>query len=210
MSKQRFKKAEFAAWVGIVGNLILAALKAVVGYISGSKALIADAAHSASDVAGSFAVLIGLKAAKKPPDEDHPYGHGKAEPIAAIIVSILLILVGIEIGIRSAQTMYDGVETAPHWYAIVMVLVSILIKEVLFQYKYRLGKKLNSQALLANAWEHRSDAYSSLAALVGIGGALLGGYMGQYLALLPRSSGGNHRVVIRDPYGLSLGDGGDP
>ena len=179
MSKQRFKKAEFAAWVGIVGNLILAALKAVVGYISGSKALIADAAHSASDVAGSFAVLIGLKAAKKPPDEDHPYGHGKAEPIAAIIVSILLILVGIEIGIRSAQTMYDGVETAPHWYAIVMVLVSILIKEVLFQYKYRLGKKLNSQALLANAWEHRSDAYSSLAALVGIGGALLGGYLGQ-------------------------------
>src|SRR5690625_290963 len=94
MFNQRFKQAEWAAWLGIVGNIILATLKWVVGVLSNSKALIADAAHSASDVAGSFAVLIGLKAAQKPPDEDHPYGHGKAEPIAAIIVSILLIVVG--------------------------------------------------------------------------------------------------------------------
>lgn len=179
MSKQRFKQAEFAAWIGIVGNIALAAMKATVGLFSGSKALIADAAHSASDVAGSFAVLVGLKAAKKPPDKDHPYGHGKAEPIAAIIVSILLILVGIEIGISSAETIYSGVETPPEWYAIIAIVVAIVAKEAMFQYKYRLGKKLSSQALIANAWDHRSDVYSSVAALIGVGGAVLGGMLEQ-------------------------------
>ncbi len=175
--QQRFKQAEFAAWIGIVGNIILAVFKWIVGYMAGSKALIADAAHSASDVAGSFAVLVGLKAAKRPPDSDHPYGHGKAESIAAIIVSVLLILVGIEIGLSAAKSIYNGVEEAPKWFALVAVGISIVIKELMFQYKYRLGKRLNSQALIANAWEHRSDVYSSIAALIGVGGAYLGGYL---------------------------------
>lgn len=174
MFNQRFKQAEWAAWLGIVGNIILATLKWVVGVLSNSKALIADAAHSASDVAGSFAVLIGLKAAQKPPDEDHPYGHGKAEPIAAIIVSILLIVVGFEIGLSAIQSMFAGELTGPKWYALIVVAISIVSKEAMFQYKYRLGKKLASQALIANAWEHRSDVYSSIAALFGVGGAVLG------------------------------------
>ncbi len=176
MSEQRFIKAKTAAWIGIVGNVALALMKGVVGFASGSKALIADAAHSASDVAGSFVVLVGLKAAQLPPDKDHPYGHGKAESIAAIVVSVLLVVVGVEIGISSIKNMYYGVHQAPAWYALIAIVVSILAKEAMFQYKYRLGKKLSSQALIANAWEHRSDVYSSLAALIGVGGAVIGSY----------------------------------
>ncbi len=174
MSDERFKKAEFAAWVGIIGNLVLAIVKGVIGYVAHSKALIADAVHSASDVIGSIAVLIGLRAAQKPPDKDHPYGHGKAESIAAIIVSIILFIVGLEVGYKSFQTMLDPLE-APGLIAVYAAFISMLVKEGMFQYKYRLGKKLNSQALIANAWEHRSDVYSSLAAVVGIGGAVIGG-----------------------------------
>lgn len=179
MTGQRFAKAEFAAWIGIVGNIVLAGVKGFVGWFSGSKALIADAVHSASDVVGSAAVLIGLKAAKKPPDEDHPYGHGKAESVAAIIVAMLLLLVGFEVGLSAAKSIYYGVEEpgGNYSWALWVVILSIVAKEAMFQYKYRLGKKLSSQALIANAWEHRSDVYSSIAALVGIGGALLGVYI---------------------------------
>jgi len=176
MKEERFQKAEFAAWLGIIGNIALAAMKWIIGIIANSKALMADAAHSASDVVGSFAVLIGLRAAQKPPDEDHPYGHGKAESISAIIVSILLFIVGLEVGYSSLKSFFQPI-IAPGMIAIYAALGSMLVKEMLFRYKYNLGKKLNSQALIANAWEHRSDVYSSFAALVGIAGAILGGWM---------------------------------
>jgi cation diffusion facilitator family transporter len=190
MNEQRYQKAKFAAWVGIVGNLLLAGLKGYVGVISKSQALIADAVHSASDVVGSFAVLLGLRGAKKPPDKDHPYGHGKAESIAAIIVSILLILVGLELAITAVKAIYNGVTEPPLWYAWVVIAFSIVIKEMMFRYKFKLGKKLNSQALIANAWEHRSDVYSSIAALVGVVGALIGGrFQLEYLYLLDPLAG---------------------
>ncbi|MDQ0339528.1 cation diffusion facilitator family transporter [Caldalkalibacillus uzonensis] len=176
-TNQRFQQAEFAAWVGILGNLLLAVLKVVVGTIGNSRALVADAVHSASDVIGSVAVLIGLKAAKLPPDRDHPYGHGKAESIAAIIVAVILFLVGLQIGYGSFQALFEPI-VSPSVIAVFVALFSILVKELMFQYKYRLGKKLNSDALITNAWEHRSDVFSSVAALIGIGGAVLGGYVG--------------------------------
>ncbi|MCA0992800.1 MULTISPECIES: cation diffusion facilitator family transporter [Guptibacillus] len=171
--EERFRKAEIAAIVGILGNIILAVLKGVIGSISNSRALIADAAHSASDVAGSFAVFVGLRAAKLPPDKDHPYGHGKAESIAAIIVAVLLLLVGVEIGISSGKAIFNPIE-APGTLALYGALISIIVKEVMFQYKYRLGKKIKSDALIVNAYEHRSDVYSSIAVLIGIAGAILG------------------------------------
>jgi cation diffusion facilitator family transporter len=177
MSDERFRKAEFAAWVGIVGNIVLAILKGGIGFYANSRALIADAAHSASDVLGSIAVLVGLKAAKKPPDEDHPYGHGKAETIAAIIVSILMFLVAFEIGTGSFQALFEPLE-APLSIAIWAVAISIVVKEAMYRYKYNLGKKIGSQALIANALEHRSDVFSSIAALVGIGGAVIGQWLG--------------------------------
>lgn len=173
----RFKKAEFAAMVGVVGNIVLAVLKWLIGIYANSTALVADAVHSASDVAGSLAVYIGLRAAKAPPDEDHPYGHGKAESIAAIIVAVLLLLVGVEIGRSAIESFFKPIE-APKSIAIVAVIVSIIVKEGMFRYKYRLGKQLNSDALIVNAYEHRSDVYSSLAALVGISAAVIGGKLG--------------------------------
>lgn len=177
MADDRLAKAQFGAWVGIIGNLALAGVKLVVGLLAKSQAMIADSVHSASDVVGSVAVLIGIRAAERPPDEDHPYGHGKAESISAIIVSVLLVVVGFEIGISSIKSFFSPVE-APGFLAVWAAIGSMVVKEAMFRYKYNLGKKLNSQSLIANAWEHRSDVYSSFAALVGIGGAILGEWLG--------------------------------
>jgi len=174
---ERFKKAEFAALVGVVGNIVLAILKGWAGVVANSRALVADAVHSASDVAGSLAVYIGLKAAKQPPDEDHPYGHGKAENIAAIIVAVLLLIVGFEIGKSSFAAFFEPID-APKMLAVYVVIISIVVKEAMFRYKYNLGKKIKSDAIIVNAYEHRSDVFSSIAALIGIGGAIFGGYIG--------------------------------
>ncbi|WP_202080182.1 cation diffusion facilitator family transporter [Caldalkalibacillus salinus] len=175
---KRFKQGEIAAWVGIIGNIALAVIKMIVGTIGNSRALVADAVHSASDVVGSLAVLVGLRAAKLPPDDDHPYGHGKAESIAAIVVAVILFVVGVQMAYGSVQMLFEPLTTSPSQIAIYVALLSIILKEAMFQYKYRLGKKIKSDALIVNAWEHRSDVYSSFAALIGIGGAVLGGYIG--------------------------------
>lgn len=190
MAEQRVDQAESGAWIGIAGNLVLAVVKFAAGWMSGSKALIADAANSASDVAGSAAVLIGVKAAKKPPDAEHPYGHGKAESISAIIVSILLILAGFEAGISAVQAIWAGETLIPPWYTLAVVIFAIIVKEGLFRYTFRLGKRLNNQALIANAWDHRSDVYSSLTVLVGVGGSMLGGLWNMpWLAYLDPTAG---------------------
>ncbi|WP_338777335.1 cation diffusion facilitator family transporter [Metabacillus sp. FJAT-52054] len=171
----RFKQVQIAAVTGIAANLLLAVLKGVIGFISGSKALIADAAMSVTDVAGSVVVLFGIRLAKKPPDEDHPYGHGKAESIAAVVVAVLLTLVGFEIGKTSFEAFFKPAK-APSPIAIAAVAAAIVIKEVMFQYNYRLGKRLKSDALIANAYDHRSDVFASLAALIGILGAIAGSW----------------------------------
>ncbi|GAC90841.1 Co/Zn/Cd cation transporter [Anoxybacillus flavithermus NBRC 109594] len=169
----RFRQAQFAAMVGVVGNVVLAVIKGWIGMIANSKALMADAVHSASDVAGSLAVWIGLRAAKQPPDDDHPYGHGKAESIAAIIVAVLLFLVGVEIGTSSFSSFFQPIEP-PKMLAVYAVVLSIVVKEAMFRYKYALGKKIKSDAIIVNAYEHRSDVFSSIAACIGIVAAMLG------------------------------------
>ncbi|GED70982.1 cation transporter [Brevibacillus reuszeri] len=177
MTDERLAKAQFAAWVGIIGNIALAGVKLLIGVIAKSQALIADSIHSASDVIGSVAVLIGLRAAERPPDEDHPYGHGKAESVSAIIVSVLLAVVGFEMGVSSIKSLFIPLE-APGLLAVWAAIGSMIVKEWMYRYKYKLGKKLKSQSLMANALEHRSDVFSSFAALVGIGGAIVGGRLG--------------------------------
>ncbi|WP_216829113.1 cation diffusion facilitator family transporter [Alkalihalobacterium elongatum] len=173
----RYQKVKTGAWVGIIGNIILAIIKGVVGFLSNSRALIADAVHSASDVVGSVAVLIGVRAAKMPPDRDHPYGHGKAESIAAIIVAVLLFIVGVEIAIDAIKAFTEPI-AVPKVIAIYAVIFSIIVKEIMFRYKYHLGKKYRSEALITDAWHHRSDVFSSIAALLGIGGSIIGGAVG--------------------------------
>src|SRR5690625_2283231 len=150
-----------ATWIGIIVNALLTVLKGVGGFLSGSRALLADALHSASDIAGSIVVLFGVKIANKPPDKEHPYGHGKAENIASIIVAFLLIVVGIEISISSSKIFFGEIPVAPGKLALVIIIISILIKEVLFHYKYHLGKKYNSSALISErSEEHTSELQS--------------------------------------------------
>ncbi|GAB7386509.1 cation diffusion facilitator family transporter [Bacillaceae bacterium] len=174
LKEERLVKTEFAPWVGIVGNFLLAVMKGIVGLLADSRALLADAVHSASDAAGSLAVLIGLRATQKPPDKDRPYGHGKAEPIAAIIVSIVLLLAGLEIVSSSFKSLFRPLE-APDIIAAYAAVISFLVKEGMYRYTYRVGKKYGSQAVTASAPEHRSAAFSSLAALIGIAAAAAGG-----------------------------------
>ncbi|MDY0409644.1 cation diffusion facilitator family transporter [Virgibacillus soli] len=163
-----------ATWIGIVVNILLTILKAIGGLLSGSRALLADALHSASDVVGSVVILFAVKIANKPPDEEHPYGHGKAENIASVIVALLLIIVGIEISISSIKVFFGEVPQAPGKLALIILIASVIIKEILFYYKYWLGNKYKSTALISEAWHHRSDSLSSLAALAGVGLAILG------------------------------------
>src|SRR5699024_8829738 len=129
MQQNRVKAIVYAIWIGIIVNLLLFILMAVGVVLSGSRALLADALHSASDVLSSFVILFGVKIANKPPDEEHPYGHGKAENIASIIVAILLIVVGIEISISSIKVFYGIVPPAPSILALFILLISIGVKE---------------------------------------------------------------------------------
>ncbi len=170
----RFQKAQFASILGIVVNLILAVIKGIGGILGNSRALLADAVHSASDVLSSIAVLVGIRAAQKPPDSEHPYGHGKAENIATLIVAILLAVVGLEILMDAISVIWSETESNTSMLALYIVLFSILVKESLFQYKNRLGNKINSPAIIADAWHHRSDAISSLIAFIGIGLSIWG------------------------------------
>ena len=174
-NSEGYRKGAFAAIVGIVVNLFLTLFKLVAGIAGNSSAMIADAVHSASDVVSSVVVWVGMKVAAKPADGDHPWGHGKAEALAAKIVAIILILVGLKllyeaiIGISEQEFQEVGN------IALIAAVISIIAKELNFQYVYWLGKKLDSISLKADAWHHRSDAISSLVALAGIALSIYGG-----------------------------------
>lgn len=198
-------KVVAATWVGIIVNILLAILKGIGGIISGSRALLADALHSASDIVSSVVILFAVKISNKPPDEEHPYGHGKAENIASMIVALLLIVVGLEISISSIKVFFGEIPTAPTSIALVIVAISIVLKEGLFQYKYRVGKKYKSTALISDAWHHRSDSLSSMAALVGIGLAMLGEHYDISFLIYGDALAGIivSMIVIKVGYGLA-------
>ncbi len=198
-------KVVAATWVGIIVNILLAVLKGIGGILSGSRALLADALHSASDIVSSVVILFAVKIANKPPDKEHPYGHGKAENIASMIVALLLIVVGFEISISSIKVFFGEMPTAPTSIALVIVGISIVLKEGLFQYKYRVGKKYKSTALISDAWHHRSDSLSSMAALVGIGLAMLGEHFNIPFLIYGDALAGIivSMIVIKVGYGLA-------
>ncbi len=172
--RQSIRPIIVATWIGIIVNTLLALFKGIGGWLTGSRALLADALHSASDIVGSVVILFAVKIANKPPDEEHPYGHGKAENIASIIVALLLIVVGVEISISSIKIFFGETPSSPGLIALIIIIISIVIKEALFHYKYFLGKKYQSTALISEAWHHRSDSLSSFAALLGIVAAMVG------------------------------------
>lgn len=162
--------------VTILGNLILAAFKLIAGIAARSHAMVSDAVHSASDVFSTFVVLIGIKLASKDADKEHPYGHERLECVAAILLAMVLFITGLGIGLDAFQTIlsgnYDHLQ-APGLLALVAAIISILCKEAMYWYTRYYAKKIDSAALLADAWHHRSDALSSVGALVGIIGARL-------------------------------------
>jgi len=186
-------------FIGIITSLILALIKGLAGYFGNSYALIADAIESTSDVFTSIIVLAGLRIAKKPADHNHPYGHGKAEPIAGLLVASALFFAAI---IIIVQSIYEIITPhhAPAPFTLIVLVVVVITKELLFRYVIKVGKTVDSVAVKNDAWHHRSDAITSGAAFIGISIALIGGEgyeaADDYAALL--ASG----VIIFNAYRL--------
>jgi len=168
-----FQIARYWALVGFAGNLGLTLLKGWAGIVSNSSAMIADAVHSASDIFASLFVYISLKIAQKPPDKEHPYGHGRAEIISTLGVMGMLAAAGVEIIRTAIATIRHGDLNTPGNAAVYAAILSVLVNELMFQFTYRAGVKTNSPSTIANAMDNRSDAFSSIAALIGIIGAKL-------------------------------------
>ena len=173
----REKSIYKVTWIGSIVNFLLLTFKFVAGILGHSSALVADAVHSLSDFATDIIVIVFVKISGKPEDDDHRYGHGKYETLATALIGVALFAVGIGLLVSGATKVADVIKgvvlPAPSMIALVAAAVSIVAKEILYRYTVRVGKNLNSQAVVANAWHHRSDAFSSIGTLIGIGGAIL-------------------------------------
>lgn len=197
MEKSREKEIySVTLWGGAV-NLFLVALKFAAGILGASAAMVADAVHSLSDLLTDFIVLVFVKISSKPADEDHNYGHGKFETLATIIVGGSLLVVG-------GMLLADGIEKiiaalrgemlpVPGWIAFAAAVVSIIAKEIIFRLSVRVGRRTGSDAVIANAWHHRSDALSSVGTGLGIGGALL---LGEKWAVLDPAAAAVVSILI--------------
>ena len=172
----REKSIYKVTWIGSIVNFLLLVYKFVAGILGHSSALVADAMHSLSDFATDIIVIVFVKISGKPEDDDHRYGHGKYETLATALIGVALFAVGIGLLVSGATKVVDVIKgvvlPAPSIIALVAAAVSIVSKEILYRYTVRMGKNLNSQAVVANAWHHRSDAFSSIGTLIGIGGAI--------------------------------------
>ena len=168
------QKGLMAAGVGMAINMVLAIIKIVAGVLGNSYALIADGIESTTDIVSSLVVWTGLKVSALPPDENHPYGHGKAESIAAIIVAAALFGAAVLIAVQSIREIVTP-HHAPAWFTLVVLALVIVTKEVLYRFVLKVGHELTSTAVKGDAWHHRSDAITSAAAFIGISIALIGG-----------------------------------
>ena len=178
VSEDEFQRvANKVSFVTIIGNILLSVMKLIVGFIAHSNAMISDAIHSASDVFSTFVVIIGIKLASKKADKEHPYGHERLECVAAIVLSMVLFITGFGIGAAALKNITSGDYNnivVPGILALVAAIVSIVSKEAMYWYTRYNAKRIDSSALMADAWHHRSDAFSSIGALIGIAGARLG------------------------------------
>jgi cation diffusion facilitator family transporter len=165
-------KAMRTTSLGIMISISLVFVKYVAGYLGHSYALVADGTETAADVLSSALLWVGLRIAMKPADKEHPYGHGKAEPLAAILIALFLLGAAVWIGWHAVYFIRTP-HQMPKRFTLGILLVVILIKEGMFRYVLRIGKEINSQAVKSDAWHHRSDAIMSVAAFVGIGVALV-------------------------------------
>ena len=180
--------------VGVGGNILLAVFKLIAGLLGNSMALVSDAVHSASDVLATAVAYVGDRIARREADESHPYGHERFEQLAAAILALILAGVGIGIGVAGVQAILDlvsntgaatgdaGEGEVPGMLALIAAAVSIVVKEAMFWYTRHGARKINSDVFMADAWHHRTDALSSVAALIGVGAAQMGFALGDPLA----------------------------
>lgn len=176
MENEFEKTAIRVSLVSVIWNIILSVFKLIAGLVAHSGAMISDAVHSASDVFSSIVVMVGVRISGKESDKNHPYGHERMECVAAIVLATVLAVTGLGIGCSAIVSLNRGDYAAkmPGILALVAAVVSILVKEAMFWYTRHYAKQIDSSAVMADAWHHRSDALSSVGALIGIGGARLG------------------------------------
>lgn len=176
-TNDRERKIYRVTLTGSIVNVILLVFKFIAGILGGSAAMIADAVHSLSDFLTDIVVIAFVRISSKPEDEDHDYGHGKYETLATSIIGLALLMVGLYIFYNGARQIWDVMHGAeieqPGLVALIAAIVSILLKEWTYRFTVSVGKKVESQAVIANAWHHRSDALSSIGTAIGIGGAIL-------------------------------------
>lgn len=175
MSNSRYEEATKVTLISIMWNVILTFIKILGGILGKSNAMIADGLHSASDIISSIGVLIGNKIAKTPNDKEHNYGHEKAETLVSFLLSMLLIGVALKISLNGVNSLLHLEDVqVPTFLPLIISVISIGIKEYQYRITIKVANKINSPSLKADAWHHRSDALSSVAAFIGIGGSLLG------------------------------------
>lgn len=163
--------------VGIIGNILLSSFKLFAGIYGRSGAMVSDAVHSLSDVFATFIAYFGVKLSQKAADKDHPYGHERLECVASLVLGLMLLITGLGIGASGVKNILAGNYSSlavPGVIALIAAIVSIVVKEAMFWYTRYYAKKIGSTAFMADAWHHRSDAFSSIGSLIGIGGAMLG------------------------------------
>lgn len=163
-----------ASGITLAANIFLAIIKYVAGIVGNSSAMVADATHTMSDVGTTVAVMLALKISSKDADERYPYGHERYELIISKLLGMVLILTGAWIGYQAVMMIYNGVFTPPEKIALIAAAISIVIKEIMYRYTMKVAKDIGSLAMEADAWHHRSDAFSSIGTFVGILGARLG------------------------------------
>lgn len=168
------QKAIQTTWISIAGNILLAVVKWITGYFGNSYALIADAIESTTDIFSSLLVLLGLKYASRPADKNHPYGHGRVEPLVTFLVVGILVASATLIAVESIRNIMTPHQT-PESYTLIVLAVIIIFKELFFRFVKKRNSQINSTALKADAWHHRSDAITSLAAFIGIAIAIFMG-----------------------------------
>jgi len=160
-------------WTGLAINVVLACLKFAAGLLGRSQAVIADAVHSLSDSTTDVAILVGVRYWSRPPDETHPYGHRRIETVITAAIGALLAAVAVGLAYTSLTTLHDRHVTRPGWIAFAAAVAAIAVKEALYQWTIRVGKRVRSAAVIANAWHHRSDALSSVPAALAVAGAAI-------------------------------------
>lgn len=177
VNDNNYKCAKRVSGITVLANLVLAILKISAGIFGKSNAILADGVHSLSDIMSTIGALIGLKASKKPEDVEHPYGHEKLEPIVAMLLSGILLITALFIGYGGIMSIIHRHDIMPSRIAMYTAIISIITKEWMYRYTIRVAIKIDSTVLKSDAWHHRSDAFSSIAALIGIIGARYGIYV---------------------------------